>query len=323
LGNLSNLKKLVIRSALKPIPDFFAGLCSLEEFGLGSQTISSLPDSICSLPSLIDLNIDCDMLNALPENFGNLKRLKTLSINSKRLDTLPITIKKLRSLSKLHLTNAKIKTLPDSIGGLSELEELYLLRCEELESLPETIINLQKLKTLYIRGSKIKALPEWIGNLRSLIGLHLQYTDISSLPDSIGNLSKLESLEVYNSIDDYGFWVKDYLYYDEERDSKRKSPFTGLPETASRLSALKYLNLNNTGVTSLPDYLGDLPALEVIEVIDCDIIIIPPSIQRLVDSNKLFLARTEDDSHSAWFRKCRPGGVFKVTKNGKGEFLPP
>jgi Leucine-rich repeat (LRR) protein len=41
--------------------------------------------------------------------------------------------------------------------------------------------------------------------------------------------------------------------------------------------------------------LGDLPALEKIEIIDCDIKTIPPSIQRLVDSRELTLIKTKDE----------------------------
>jgi len=55
--------------------------------------------------------------------------------------------------------------------------------------------------------------------------------------------------------------------------------------------SLRGLRLNNSEVTSLGDYLGRLPAIEQIEIIDCDVKTIPPSIQRLVDNGKLTLIR--------------------------------
>jgi hypothetical protein len=52
------------------------------------------------------------------------------------------------------------------------------------------------------------------------------------------------------------------------------------------------LKISNTAVTILPDFLGELPLLDTIEIIDCDIKAIPDSIQRLIDSEVLTLVRT-------------------------------
>jgi Leucine-rich repeat (LRR) protein len=50
---------------------------------------------------------------------------------------------------------------------------------------------------------------------------------------------------------------------------------------------LKTLKLENTEVTTLPDYLSELPALELIEISGSNVKTIPPSLQRLADSGKL------------------------------------
>jgi len=145
------------------------------------------------------------------------------------------------------------------------------------------------------------ALPESIGNITSLLSISLQYTNIAGLPASIGNLKNLLYLGVYGYQNEYQFvsdgelspdYYPDYL---QDANTEKRSPFTGLPETASKLSSLKQLEFNNSEIKSLPDYLSELPALRKIEVIDCDIKTIPPALQRLVDSGELAVIRSEDE----------------------------
>jgi Leucine-rich repeat (LRR) protein len=126
--------------------------------------------------------------------------------------------------------------------------------------------------------------------------LQLQYTNIASLPASIGNLNNLVSLGVYNfetgdivKINDFDVFYGDF----DGEDTKKRSPFKSLPSTAANLVSLENLNLNNTEVSELPDFLGDLPALEMLQIVDCDIETIPPSIQSLVESGSLDLVKDE------------------------------
>ena len=144
------------------------------------------------------------------------------------------------------------------------------------------------------------SLPESIGNIASLIGLQLQYTAIQSLPDSIGRLSNLEALGIYSSANEMPWDYSKYQYPDYYQDeaTEKRSPFTGLPDTASQLVSLKFLNVSNSELISLPDYLGNLPNLERIELMDCNIKTIPPSIQRLVDNGELTLIKNERESFS-------------------------
>jgi Leucine-rich repeat (LRR) protein len=53
-------------------------------------------------------------------------------------------------------------------------------------------------------------------------------------------------------------------------------PLAILPDTVSKLVSLKYLILNNTEVSSLPASLGDLPALELLEIVDSKVKTILP-----------------------------------------------
>jgi Leucine-rich repeat (LRR) protein len=88
--------------------------------------------------------------------------------------------------------------------------------------------------------------------------------------------------------------------YSEEETEKKRSPFAALPDTAAKLVSLKFLNLSNTEVTLLPDYLGGLPALERLDIVSCNIKTIPPSLRRLADNGELTLLKTgkEYNAHS-------------------------
>jgi Leucine-rich repeat (LRR) protein len=59
------------------------------------------------------------------------------------------------------------------------------------------------------------------------------------------------------------------------------------------------LKLSNSQITTLPDYLADLPKLEKIEIVGCNVKTIPPEIQRLVDGGELTLFKTEREFNDA------------------------
>jgi Leucine-rich repeat (LRR) protein len=67
----------------------------------------------------------------------------------------------------------------------------------------------------------------------------------------------------------------------------------------SKLASLRFLNLSNTEITSLPEYLAALPKLEKLEIINCNIKAIPPAIRRLVDNGELTLFKTEREFNMA------------------------
>ena len=243
-----------------------------------------------------ELNLSDLKLTEFPESLGGLSSLEEIYISG-NITALPESIGNLSSLTKLYLYETKIKTLPSTIGNLSKLKELCLMRCLKFESLPDSIGNLRSLERLCIRGGKIAALPESIGNIISLTSLELQHTSLLNLPESIGNLVNLKSLGVYNISEDLLYWdyFNGYRPLEYDKIPKKRSPFYGLPDSASKLTSLLYLHLSNTEVTNLPDYLGNLPALKTLDIIRCNIKTIPPSLQKLADSGKLRIMRSIED----------------------------
>lgn len=116
--------------------------------------------------------------------------------------------------------------LSECLTHFSNLE--YLDLSDTLaDNVPESVFALTKLKVLKL-------------NTGDPYGT-LQY--LEQLPDSIGNLTGLEEL-----------------------DLSGQQQLTCLPASLSRLSNLRILNLNSTGLKQLPDNLDQLQQLENLQL---------------------------------------------------------
>ena len=91
-----------------------------------------------------------------------------------------------------------IHTIPESIGQLDDLRSLYL-EWNQIETLPDSFTNLTRLVNLYISNNQLTSLPENFGNLESLYILDLGYNQITALPNSILNLNILTYLWIFNN----------------------------------------------------------------------------------------------------------------------------
>ena len=107
---------------------------------------------------------------------------------------------------------------------------------------------------------------------------------LKTLPDSIGNLCLLEFLYINSTR---------YFSKTEELYLPNRAELESLPGTMSKLVSLIELELSHNKLTSLPDFLADLPALQGINIANCGVKKIPPSIQRLIDNGELALCRDE------------------------------
>ena len=91
-----------------------------------------------------------------------------------------------------------LSVLPESIGNLDDLRSLYL-EWNNLSSLPESFFQLTNLMSLYISNNQLEEIGESIGNLNNLYFLDLGYNQIPSIPDSFCNLSNLTYWWMFNN----------------------------------------------------------------------------------------------------------------------------
>ena len=92
-----------------------------------------------------------------------------------------------------------IETIPESVGNLNDLRKLYL-EWNQITQLPESFSNLTALVQLYISNNGLTGLPENFGDLDNLYILDLGYNQIEELPNTIIDLENLEYLWLFNNL---------------------------------------------------------------------------------------------------------------------------
>ncbi|MHA2007931.1 MAG: leucine-rich repeat domain-containing protein, partial [Promethearchaeota archaeon] len=94
-------------------------------------------------------------------------------------------------------------------GDLNSLRKLYLLGCEKVKEMPQTITKLKDLRYLSL-PYYISYFPEWFGALTSLEELELSVYSVKKIPTFIKNLKNLKTLKVYSTHNlEFPEWLKD------------------------------------------------------------------------------------------------------------------
>ena len=131
----------------------------------------SIPESIGKLQSLTLISLEGNKnLKTLPDSIGSLQNLAYLRIYASCLEQLPETLGNLQSLNRLILEgNKKLKALPQSIGSLKNLAHLDISGSNSITNLPDSVINLNALEYVNIRGTAIQTVPASITQVKKYI----------------------------------------------------------------------------------------------------------------------------------------------------------
>ena len=135
--------------------------------------------------------IDFDLL---PIELIDFKFLKKLIINKFHNNTLPDWIGSIKNLESFRVYSSDIESIPDSIQNLKKLRELWLYDNKKLEWLPDAIGELSNLRNLNFSYSNVKTIPENFENLRNLQKLYLAGSKVDTIPNGITKLTKLKEL---------------------------------------------------------------------------------------------------------------------------------
>ncbi|XP_031381363.1 TMV resistance protein N-like isoform X2 [Punica granatum] len=165
----------------------------------------------------------------------------------------PVKLKVL-DLSGCH----KLTTTPD-LSMFKNLERLILEDCQRLSAFHPTMVGLQCLSSLNLKGCWcVTNLPERLGSMKKLTELIIDGTSIIRLPDSIGSLEKLQMLS-----------------------ANECHHLQALPDSIGRLNSLVRLSLSHTGVATLPNSVGNLSNMEVLNINANNISHFPSSLGKL------------------------------------------
>ena len=83
--------------------------------------------------------------------------------------------------------------MPNSLNNLNKLKTLDLSG-NKLRSFNENLDSLASLEVLYLGNNELTSLPESIGSFLSLKRLNIRNNNLKTVPDSIASLSSLQSL---------------------------------------------------------------------------------------------------------------------------------
>ncbi|XP_057997761.1 disease resistance protein RPV1 isoform X2 [Hevea brasiliensis] len=259
----------------------------------GCSSITEFPDISTNIQFLY---LSETGIEELPSTIGELSKLSCLDLkNCKRLKNIPCTISKLasleklivsgcssinkfpevsKSIKKLFLCGTAIEEIPSSIEYCSELVELSMQNCKKFRILPSCICKLKSLQKLILSGCSIfECFPEILEAMGSLRCLYLDGTAMMNLPSPIENLKGLSSLELRNC----------------KRIQGLAELMSIIDSSGSHLQYLRKLCLTGCGMVYIPDCIGYLFSLEVLDLSGNSFCQLPRSIRMLTELQYLGL----------------------------------
>ncbi|XP_015166892.1 TMV resistance protein N-like [Solanum tuberosum] len=261
--------------------------------------------SIGHLRKVIFLNMEnCKNLKSLPSS-NQMESLEIFNLSGcEKLEKFPEIQGNMELLSELLLAHTAIWELPSSVGLLSGISLLDLHSCKNLVRLPASVSEMRKLKILSVKGcSRLAKFPENLGDLNQMEELYAGNTAIWKLPDSVINLSKLKVLSLRrgrkvkrqtgDSLMLPSSWEFHCLRELKSLDLSGCNLSDNQTAALMNLPSLLELNLSRNKFISLPDSISRLSQLRYLNITQCqelkELPELPPSIEELYAED--FLAK--------------------------------
>lgn len=183
-----NIKSLSLTdNALLLWPDGINALEKLEVLNLAqNRYIRKIPMEVSQLANLGMLNVAKCSIDKIPSSLQDLDQLAILYLDNNLLSDFEAIVK-LSALEMLSISSNPVKGtyLATGLQTLFETQkELISLNLSNLniQSLPDSIVNLTKLRILHLRDNPLKTLPDGIQELKELEVLNLEGCPIQQLP---------------------------------------------------------------------------------------------------------------------------------------------
>lgn len=182
----------------------------------------------------------------LPADVFEYTNLEILSVRV--LNAIPQEITKLKKLKKISVAFWGGGAIPDYISELEHLEELGIRVVSEFLSLPDTLVDLKKLKSLTFYQCKLKEIPAVLLKMPQLVKLELAANELLNL--ALPKQCYWPNLEVLdlrtNACEAIPTWVYEHLSLKELflQNNKIKE----LPTEITSLKHLEKLAIDNNKI---------------------------------------------------------------------------
>lgn len=215
-------------------------------------------------------NLSNQGLTRVPGPLLTEKNLGIVDLSANNLSSLPPDIKKWTTVRKLDISKNGLKYgLPKEMEQMKGLQELILGECN-MPRIPPVVWTLTNLLILDISRNKIDFLPPEVGQLINLQKLNLKHTNITGLPPEIALCQELEEILLWgNTIEtlpetlpvlhklktlalNYRSFCRKVGDVLEEFLHKGQVPSDSIPEFVFELPALEVLDLEATKINNIP-----------------------------------------------------------------------
>lgn len=272
LSQLTQLKSLNLsNNALASLPAWVGQLTQLQSLDLSENQLSFLPEWLCQLTQLQLLDLSENQLTSLPDWLIQLTHLQSLYLSGNQLRSLPEWLGQLTLLRSLLLSNNQLISLPKSFFNLKQLETL-LLDYNQLGEVPDALRSLPSLRDIRLSGNRLRTIPSWFGELDGLEIVEIGDNQLTELPESFAKLTALHD-----------------LYLGIEKEGNKGNPLVSFPDCVRSLRGLRVLWIQGCSLKSLPDWLGELDALESLDFSHNRLSDLHPSLSRLTRLERIHL----------------------------------
>ena len=131
-------------------------------------------------------------LSSLPDDFCKFKKLRILFLSNNNFTVLPTVLAKCPSLSMIGFRNNHIETVAENALPLST--QWFILTDNAIETLPDSMGDLQHLQKCMLSGNRLTSLPETMRKCHKLELLRIAVNHLEKLPDFLLELPRLSWL---------------------------------------------------------------------------------------------------------------------------------
>jgi len=286
------------------IQKIISNLINLKELNLSANNIKQITPDLKNLEDLEILNLSDNGIEVLPNDVLTSSNLKLVNFSKNLLTGLQGTAKQLILLERIDLSENNFTTIPN-VNTFAQNLKILNLSSNKIQSVSSPINRMANLQELYIGNNKVKTVEKNV----FYNSLHLRILDLSNnllreINFDYSRLAKLEKLCIYgNPISDFRRISNIIQRIIQNRDfkgiEKNEKHVIAFFEILVKDSELKYeiegtniikLEIPFQKIEQLPENIGSLTKLKVLDVKGNKLKSLPKSFEKLTNLEMLDLS---------------------------------